>query len=163
VSHTKAREEEHEMKVLIAVDDSTWSRAVVSFIESMAWPEGTEMIVLSAAAPVPAIHGFGEYPEIPQVLPRELFEQQRKHHEEIADRTAKRLRDRFPAVCTEVVTGDPREAIVDCAEREDVDLVVVGSHGRTGLKKLLLGSVSSHVVSHARCNVLVVKSKQRKE
>jgi nucleotide-binding universal stress UspA family protein len=39
------------------------------------------------------------------------------------------------------------------------DLVVVGSHGRTGLAKLVLGSVASHVVTHAPCSVLVVKMK----
>ena len=40
------------------------------------------------------------------------------------------------------------------------DLVVVGSHGRTGLGKLLMGSVASHVVSHAPCTVMVVKAKK---
>jgi nucleotide-binding universal stress UspA family protein len=40
---------------------------------------------------------------------------------------------------------------------EHADLLVVGSHGRTGIKKLLLGSVASHVVAHAPCPVLVVK------
>jgi nucleotide-binding universal stress UspA family protein len=54
-------------------------------------------------------------------------------------------------------TGDPRDALLRLAADERVDLMVVGSHGRTGLAKLLLGSVSSHAVTHASCNVLVVK------
>ena len=150
------------MKLLLAVDDSVWSRAAVSFIEHMAWPAGTEMFVLSAAAPTRALHAFGEFPDAPQIFTRELLEQQRKHHEDIAERTAQRLRDRFSVVRAVVATDDPREVIVDCAKREGIDLVVVGSHGRTGLKRLLLGSVSSHVVSHAPCHVLVVKSKDLK-
>lgn len=51
--------------------------------------------------------------------------------------------------------GDPGDALV--AASEGAELVVVGSHGRTGLKAALLGSVSRHVVSHAACPVVVVK------
>jgi nucleotide-binding universal stress UspA family protein len=56
-----------------------------------------------------------------------------------------------------MVPSDPRDALVDTAKDLGADLVVVGSHGRSGLKKLLLGSVATHVVTHAHCNVLVVK------
>ena len=48
-------------------------------------------------------------------------------------------------------------AIVDYAERENVDLIVIGSRGRTGFKKMLLGSVASDVVTYAHCPVMVVK------
>ena len=57
-----------------------------------------------------------------------------------------------------VVTGDARFALIDAAKSEHADLLVVGSRGRTGLSKLLLGSVASHAVTHAPCSVLVVKS-----
>jgi nucleotide-binding universal stress UspA family protein len=56
-----------------------------------------------------------------------------------------------------VLDGDPREALVEAAKSERADLLVVGSHGRTGLAKLLMGSVASHVVAHAPCTVTVVK------
>jgi nucleotide-binding universal stress UspA family protein len=55
-----------------------------------------------------------------------------------------------------VVEGDAGEALV--AEGANADLIVVGSHGRTGLKAALLGSVSRHVVDHATCPVVVVKA-----
>jgi len=48
-------------------------------------------------------------------------------------------------------------AIVDYAERENVDLIVIGSRGRTGFKKMLLGSTASGVVTYATCPVMVVK------
>jgi nucleotide-binding universal stress UspA family protein len=48
-------------------------------------------------------------------------------------------------------------AIVTYAERENVDLIVIGSRGRTGFKKMLLGSVASDVVTYAHCPVMVVK------
>jgi nucleotide-binding universal stress UspA family protein len=46
---------------------------------------------------------------------------------------------------------------VEFVRAERADLLVVGSHGRTGLAKLMLGSVSSHTMTHAPCSVLVVK------
>jgi nucleotide-binding universal stress UspA family protein len=56
-----------------------------------------------------------------------------------------------------VVLGEPASALVQAVRDEGADLLVVGSHGRTGLTKLLLGSVSAHAVGHAPCSVLVVK------
>jgi nucleotide-binding universal stress UspA family protein len=60
---------------------------------------------------------------------------------------------------TEVVVSPTSvvAAIVDYAEHEDVDLIVIGSRGRSGFKKLLLGSTASGVVTYAACPVLVVK------
>jgi nucleotide-binding universal stress UspA family protein len=55
-----------------------------------------------------------------------------------------------------LVEGDAGDVLV--AESESAELVVVGSHGRSGLKAALLGSVSRHVASHAACPVVVVKS-----
>jgi nucleotide-binding universal stress UspA family protein len=55
-----------------------------------------------------------------------------------------------------LVEDDPSDALV--AEGEAADLVVVGSSGRSGLASVLLGSVSRHVISHARCPVVVVKA-----
>jgi len=54
--------------------------------------------------------------------------------------------------------GDPGEAIVNAAEAEGVDLIVVGSHGRGQVERFLLGSVSDYVVRHAGCPVLVVRT-----
>ena len=47
--------------------------------------------------------------------------------------------------------------IIEYAEAEKVDLIIVGSNGKTGIKKLLLGSVASAVVTHSHCPVLVIK------
>jgi nucleotide-binding universal stress UspA family protein len=54
-------------------------------------------------------------------------------------------------------TGDPGDAIVEAATSERADMIVVGSHGRSGLGRALLGSVSDFVVRHAPCPVMVVK------
>ena len=59
--------------------------------------------------------------------------------------------------------GEPAEAIVDAARSEQVDLVVVGSHGRGGVGRFFIGSVSDHVVRHAHCPVLVVRARASAE
>ncbi len=53
--------------------------------------------------------------------------------------------------------GDAGESIVDVAESESADLIVVGTHDRGAVGRLFLGSVSDHVVRHARCPVMVVR------
>ena len=60
-----------------------------------------------------------------------------------------------------VVDGDPREVLVDIAFAEKTDLLVVGSRGRTGIARLLLGSVASHVAAHAPCSVLIVRGESK--
>lgn len=61
------------------------------------------------------------------------------------------------AVSFLVWTGDPGESIVAAAESENADLIVVGTHGRGSIGRLLLGSVSEHVVRNAPCPVLVIR------
>ena len=61
-----------------------------------------------------------------------------------------------------VWTGDPGESIVAAAGAENVDLVVVGTHGRGTIGRLLLGSVSEHVVRNAPCPVLVIRPATRR-
>lgn len=75
----------------------------------------------------------------------------------LVQRLAERLAGGAYTLRTAVVEGDARSAIVEFAERLMADLVVVGSHGRSGLARLIIGSVAGHVVGHAPCSVLVVK------
>lgn len=56
-----------------------------------------------------------------------------------------------------LATGNPAKTIVRLAENLDADLIVLGTHGTTGLKKLVLGSVAAAVVAHAPCGVFVIR------
>ncbi len=56
-----------------------------------------------------------------------------------------------------IVSGSPYDAIVETANEKKADLIVVGSHGRTGVSRLLMGSVAERVIGHAGCAVMVVK------
>jgi nucleotide-binding universal stress UspA family protein len=63
----------------------------------------------------------------------------------------------IPRVRYTVRTGDPFENIIDVAEDHRIDLIVLATHGRTGLRRLLIGNVAEKVVRHAPCPVLTVK------
>ncbi|NOX20503.1 MAG: universal stress protein [Nitrospirae bacterium] len=77
-----------------------------------------------------------------------------KEHLELLEKKAK---NKGLAIETLPVIGTPYEAITTTAQVKDVDLIVIGSHGRTGIKKLLLGSVAERVIALAQCSVLVTK------
>jgi nucleotide-binding universal stress UspA family protein len=64
---------------------------------------------------------------------------------------------RFKSEIIEDPTSKVGSSIVDYAERENIDLIVIGTRGRTGFKKMLLGSVASDVVTYAHCPVMVIK------
>ncbi len=76
--------------------------------------------------------------------------------------TTQALRERLseeghPNVTVDVVIGSPGQEITELSEREDADLIVLTSHGRTGLRRLLIGSVAERVTRLAHCPVLVLR------
>jgi len=75
----------------------------------------------------------------------------------VADRTLTKLGAAGLALESRVRRGDPSHEIVEEAKSWGADLIVVGSHGRTGMQRLLLGSVAEQVVRHAPCSVEVVR------
>lgn len=140
------------MKILIGVDGSACSDAALRHVMGSSWPAGATFLVVSAAAPV--FIGPGETGPLAMA---EAIHQQEESHKEIATWAAERLRRAGLHATARVGHGDPRTVLEETARSERADLLVVGSHGRSGVKKLLLGSVADHVVAHAPCPVLVVK------
>ena len=141
------------MKVLVGLDDSPCSDVVLDHIAKGEWPKGTSFLVLSAVAPI--FVGAGEAAASDAI--GRLLEEQEKYHLEIAQRGTDLLRKVGLPAEARMVVADPRVALLDAARTRPVDLIVVGSHGRTGIQKLLIGSVASHVVTHAPCSVLVIR------
>ncbi|MEO6206764.1 MAG: universal stress protein [Candidatus Limnocylindrales bacterium] len=88
---------------------------------------------------------------------RTRVDQVRDERQEAAQRLVERARDLGVATAFLVWEGNPGEAIVEAAESEEVDLIVIGTHGRRGVNRSLFGSVSDHVVRHATCSVVVVR------
>jgi nucleotide-binding universal stress UspA family protein len=143
------------MKILIAVDESPHSARAVRFVTRMRWPAGSRVIVANVLVPALTPPVAGVESGVPLLI--EVTEPQRQQARELVARAEAELREAGIATENRIPTGDPREALIRLVQDERVDLIVLGSHGRTGFSKLLLGSVSSHVVTHAHCSVLVVK------
>ena len=142
------------MKIVIGVDESPYSWAAVQFVKRGPWAPGSSLRVVAASPPV--ILGAGEAAAPAAIM--EIIRQQDSAARELAERASAELRGSGLEVTPVMLPGDPRSALIDEARQEHADLIVVGSHGRSGLSKLLLGSVASHVVAHAPCSVLVVKA-----
>ena len=143
------------MKVLIGVDDSPHSQATLEFVQKMSWPVGTRMLVVSSLAPEAT--RFGAYEPSAAIEAAGMVERIREFQEDLVTRSQQELTKMGVHAEGRVIEGDPRETLLEAAKQEGTDLIVVGSHGRTGLEKLLMGSVASHIVAHAACSVLVVR------
>ena len=142
------------MRILIALDASPHSERALEFVRRMRWPAGSRVVVVSVMEPVAAVATIGL--DIPLFAAGMLDERRRRLEELVAGAEGALREYGFPTE-GRVLIGDPREALFEAARTERADLLVVGSHGRTGIARLMLGSVSSHLVTHAPCSVLVVK------
>ena len=142
------------MKVIVGVDSSSFSEAAILHVIESHWPKGTSFLVISAAEPVFIAPGEALATQAIAMY----VDQQEAFHKQVAERAAARLRDAGLVARGVMKRGDPRIVLEENARSEQADLVIVGSHGRSGLKKLFLGSVADHVVAHAPCPVLVVKT-----
>lgn len=92
-----------------------------------------------------------------------------KQERAVLDASEKQLRELAAAISsnfkvnTAMEAGIPWDCIVNHAAKHDVDLIVMGTHGRSGLKHLWLGSVAERVVQHAPCSVVVVRKRRAPE
>jgi nucleotide-binding universal stress UspA family protein len=135
-------------KILAAYDGSEPAGHAYRFALDLAKRYGADLLVLAVASP----------PEPPEDIETEaVLENAEAHYKELFDvlkaQAAKEgLEPRF-----EVAEGHPANQIVYRAERDGVDLIVVGHRGKGFFERLLVGSVSKQVVTHAYCPVLVVR------
>lgn len=152
-------------KILVAVDGSEESMAASHYAAEIARKYDAELIaihVISAKllgfeyTPQPNLFGL---PATPSSL-NKVLEMSKQEAEHWLDKIKQKLLADKVKLRTEVMIAlKPMIAgeIVDYAQEQNVDLVVVGSKGRSGFKRALLGSVATAVVTYAHCPVLVVK------
>jgi nucleotide-binding universal stress UspA family protein len=144
------------MRVLLAVDRSPCSDRAVNEVLHRAWPPGTEIEVVSVAhTSVPFI---GEPTCLFVAAHEEALDNARHAAADEVARVRARLASTLPdaRVSAKLLEGKPARQIDDEARRWHADLIVVGTHARGRLGRMLRGSVSSTVARHAPCRVDVV-------
>ncbi len=141
------------MRILIGVDDSSFSKTAVEEVARRSWGPDAKVKIVSVI-------------ETPYDSTRQEtgMENPYKVARASVDRATEMLRrggNDFEII-GQIVEGSPKQVILDEAEDWDADLIVVGSHGRRGLDRFLLGSVSQAVALHASCSVQIVRAPRRK-
>ena len=142
-------------KILVALDGSNPSFNASTYAIDFAKRYDAELIVLSIVSPIP--YSQFEYANIGRMKEIETIE--REKSEQYIDKVKQKAIENKVTVKTEVLikyTSVVKE-IVEYAENNKVDMIVIGSRGMAGFKKLLLGSVANGVVTYSHCPVLVVK------
>ena len=148
-------------KILVGIDGSEYSRNAVNYALDLAVKYGSELFLL-AIVPSKVHHGdsSGVFGMVSPSYFDEYKKEAEKWFEEIINHINKETTiDISTSVKSEVITTpfSTPASILNYAEERDVDLIVIGTRGNSGLKKMLLGSVASDVVTYSYCPVLVVK------
>ena len=134
-------------RILVAVDGSSFSDAAVDQAISLGDICNSQIFVISV------VDLYPEQMSVAPALVDKMSEEVRQH----LDRAKEKV-DKANIPCETIVRmgGKPHEFIVQEAKERGIDLIVMGTHGRSGIKKVLMGSVAQNVIGNAPCPVLVV-------
>ena len=142
--------------IVVGTDGSqTAEKAVTAAIE-LAALSGAALELVSAYEPVSNQRLREESREVPKDL--EWMVNPREDVEGTLKEAAEKLKEQGVDVETYSRQGDPADAILDVAEEQNADLIVVGNKGMTGAKRFLLGSVPNKVSHHAPCSVMIIRT-----
>ena len=144
-------------KIVVATDFSTASRPALAAALDLARRDGARLVVLHVMMP--------PSPFVGDDLPGSWLELEARARRDAERRLAAAVSqaERSGIVTTgTLVKGAPAEVIVRVARREGADLIVIGTHGRSGLGRLFMGSVAARVLGTATCPVLTVRGRGRK-
>lgn len=136
-------------KILLPIDDSGFSLDAAKYATKIARYESAQLVCIHVIANIPHLHPSNEYQENIRKKVEAWFN--------VIKDFAKS--QGIAIVKTEIImhVNSVIASIIDYANNEKVDLVVMRTSGKTGLKKLLLGSVANGVAQHAHCPVLLVR------
>ncbi|MEW6408690.1 MAG: universal stress protein [Nitrospirota bacterium] len=135
-------------RILVATDGSRYSEAAMNEAIKLAKESDGTIIIVSAI----------DVTEEFEIESPGLTERLVKQFKALVEDMKKRAEAEGIKAEAIVDEGEPYEVIVNTAKQKDVNIIVMGSHGRTGIMRLLMGSVTSRVIGHAGCSVLVVKT-----
>ena len=142
--------------IVVGTDGSDTAKEAVRQATELAKALGASVHLVSAYEPI----GEGRLREERQEVPDDM--QWMVNPREDVDATLKDaaggIEEAGVGVETYAREGDPADAILDVAEEQNADLIVVGNKGMTGAKRFLLGSVPNKVSHHAPCSVLIIRT-----
>jgi|SRR5215216_3735986 len=150
-------------KILVPIDGSELSRKAADYAIFLSSKLATELCVIHVIDNVPYEHNVGSYGlydiETPDEI-RQILQEERGITKEWFDKIKVKANEKdIQVIRTDLVTtrSSIESAIMDYAERNQVDLIVIGTTGHSGFKKLVFGSVASGVIKHSHCPVMMIK------
>jgi nucleotide-binding universal stress UspA family protein len=144
------------MRLLLATDGSDFSMAAARSIAARQWPAGSLVRIVSVVEPIAPAAG----PWFTAGAVAERVREDDVKRSEEAIRAAQEMIAGAGIECeTAVLEGSPKRRIVEDSKTWNAHMVIVGSHGRRGLTRYLLGSVSEAVAMHAHCSVEVIRDR----
>ena len=152
------------MKVLLAIDNSEYSKAAIDEVAKRLFPPSSEVRIVSV---------YKKSTQILEMDPMGTLREYFSELEQIAVKSAKELtanaaellHNENPEllVSINVIGGSPKRLIIEEAESFGADIIVLGSHGYGALESFLLGSVAHAIALHAKCSVEIIRiNKKRK-
>ena len=147
------------MRVLVATDGSPASEAAVREAATRQWPAGTELEVFTVVTT--RMPSFPDPSFAIAAAHETLLNEARERAPSLLEAARATIQDAQPhvRVTVKVTEGHPKDQIVAEAEAWGADLILLGAHGWGVVKRVLLGSVSQAVASHAPCSVEIVRSR----
>lgn len=147
-------------RILVPVDFSANSHEALDYAADLAKPFKAELVAMFVIEPI--YYAAPDYAGVSSSILSGLIDEQRRSAREQLARLEKQFSKRRIALRTVMQTGTPYQVIVDGAKRLKADLIVMATHGRTGVSHLLMGSVSERVVRTATCPVLTLHAGQKR-
>src|SRR5215813_9782682 len=147
---TSANQKAIFSKILVAIDSFDASMDAADYATSMSKKYNAQLYALHVIHADVDLYGPHETSEFTRNM--------RNEGEKYLNKVKVKANEKNIHIKTEIISSkDIAGGILDFAEENNIDLIVIGTRGRSGFKRLLLGSVASHVVTYAHCPVLVVK------
>lgn len=143
--------------IMLALDERKFASAQLRMLDHHALENTGKILLVAVKTPI-AVYDYGAI--IPQKYMEELEKEEEALITNLMDEAEFHLKERLPELLIEKVrvTGDPKVELLNIADANKVDWIIMGSHGRSGLDRFFLGSVSQAVVNRALCSVSIVRN-----
>ena len=142
--------------ILVPLDGSKRAEAIVPHVEQLALKYGAKVIFLQVVQPHATLSGVDA---VPGEVYRKAYEQQQLEAQKYLEGMAGTFREKGIATAAHIVSGRIIDQILSVAEREQIDLVAIASHGRTGLARVFYGSIAAGILNRIDRPLLLVRSR----